>query len=45
MVTHHGSYGDPEGTITAYEPRRRIAYDEADWQGPETPCRPGTPSS
>lgn len=36
-VTHHGSYGDSVGIITAYDPPSRIAFDEADWQGPDTP--------
>lgn len=37
FVTHHGSYGDSQGVITAWDPPHRIAYDEADWQGPDTP--------
>lgn len=37
IVTHHGSYGVSEGVITAWEPPRRVAYDEPDWQGPDTP--------
>jgi uncharacterized protein YndB with AHSA1/START domain len=31
IVTHHGSFGSSEGTITAYERPRRIAYEERDW--------------
>lgn len=37
LVTYHGQYGASEGVITAWEPPHRIAYDEADWQGPDTP--------
>lgn len=36
-VTHHGSFGASEGVISAWEPPYRIAYDEPDWQGPDTP--------
>ncbi|SCL19555.1 Uncharacterized conserved protein YndB, AHSA1/START domain [Micromonospora pallida] len=28
IVTHHGSYGSSEGTITAWDPPRRIVFDE-----------------
>lgn len=37
IVTHHGSYGTSEGVVTAWDPPHRIAYDEPDWQGPDTP--------
>ncbi|MBC3194248.1 SRPBCC domain-containing protein [Pseudonocardia sp. C8] len=37
IVTHHGDFGDSEGVVTAWEPPHRIAYDEAGWQGPDTP--------
>jgi uncharacterized protein YndB with AHSA1/START domain len=36
-VTHHGSHGDSEGVITAWEPPHRLVYDEPDWQGPDAP--------
>jgi uncharacterized protein YndB with AHSA1/START domain len=31
IVTHHGPYGDSKGTVTAWEPPRRFAYEERDW--------------
>jgi uncharacterized protein YndB with AHSA1/START domain len=31
IVTHHGPYGDSKGVVTAWEPPRRFAYEEADW--------------
>ncbi|MGW8990951.1 SRPBCC family protein [Streptomyces zhihengii] len=40
FVTHHGSFGASEGVVTAWEPPQRLAYDEPDWQGPDTPVPP-----
>lgn len=37
LVTHHGDFGDSEGTITAWEPPHRYAYVEPDWMGDGTP--------
>ncbi|NUL44343.1 SRPBCC domain-containing protein [Cellulosimicrobium funkei] len=37
LVTHHGDFGDSEGTITAWDPPRRYAYVEPDWMGEGTP--------
>lgn len=30
IITHHGDYGDSEGVITAWEPPRRLVYEERD---------------
>lgn len=38
IVTHHGSFGSSEGTITAYDRPRRLVYEERDWNpGTEVP--------
>ncbi|MGO1883830.1 MAG: SRPBCC family protein [Citricoccus sp.] len=37
LVTHHGDFGDSEGTITAWDPPHRYAYVEPDWMGEGTP--------
>jgi uncharacterized protein YndB with AHSA1/START domain len=31
IVTDHGPYGSSEGTVTAWEPPHRFAYEERDW--------------
>jgi uncharacterized protein YndB with AHSA1/START domain len=31
IVTHHGPFGDSKGTVTAWEPPRRFAYEEREW--------------
>jgi uncharacterized protein YndB with AHSA1/START domain len=31
IVTHHGPYGDSRGTVTAWDPPRRFAYEEREW--------------
>ncbi|MEO3751947.1 SRPBCC domain-containing protein [Streptomyces sp. B6B3] len=40
FVTDHGVFGNSEGVVTAWEPPHRLAYDEPDWQGPDTPVPP-----
>ncbi|MGG5751034.1 SRPBCC family protein [Zafaria sp. Z1313] len=40
VTMHHGSFGDSEGTITAWDPPRRISYDEGGWMGEDTPVPP-----
>lgn len=42
ITTHHGAYGDSTGVVTAWEPHRRFAYEEREW---ETGRRPGPPRS
>jgi uncharacterized protein YndB with AHSA1/START domain len=39
IVTHHGPFGSSEGVVTAWEPPRRFAYEERDWD-PERPDAP-----
>jgi uncharacterized protein YndB with AHSA1/START domain len=39
IKTHHGPFGDSTGTVTAWEPPRRFAYEERDWH----PDRPDPP--
>lgn len=39
IVTSHGDFGDSRGVVTAWEPPRRFAYEERDWNGGE-PCPP-----
>ncbi|GLY20333.1 SRPBCC domain-containing protein [Micromonospora sp. NBRC 101691] len=39
IVTHHGSYGDSEGTITAWDPPRRLVFDEPEEMGPDRGTR------
>ena len=40
IVTDHGPYGTSEGVVTAWEPPRRFAYEEPDWD----PDRPDAPT-
>lgn len=40
IVTDHGPYGTSEGVVTAWEPPRRFAYEERDWD----PDRPDAPT-
>lgn len=40
IVTDHGPYGTSEGIVTAWEPPRRFAYLERDWD----PARPDAPA-
>lgn len=35
IVTHHGAFGAVRGTITAWDPPRRLAYEEPDWHPDE----------
>jgi uncharacterized protein YndB with AHSA1/START domain len=39
IVTDHGPFGKSEGTVTAWEPPHRFAYEERDWHPdePEVP--------
>ncbi|WP_416903376.1 SRPBCC family protein [Micromonospora echinospora] len=39
IVTHHGSYGASEGTITAWDPPRRLVFDEPEEMGPDRGTR------
>jgi uncharacterized protein YndB with AHSA1/START domain len=39
IVTDHGPYGTSEGVVTAWEPPRRFAYEEREWD-PEHPDAP-----
>ncbi len=39
IVTDHGPFGESEGVVTAWEPPRRFAYEERDWN-PEAPDAP-----
>lgn len=35
IVTHHGPFGDSRGVVTGWDPPRRFAYEERDWNPPE----------
>lgn len=39
IVTDHGPYGRSEGVVTAWDPPRRFAYEERDWD-PDSPDAP-----
>jgi uncharacterized protein YndB with AHSA1/START domain len=39
IKTDHGPFGESTGTVTAWEPPHRFAYEERDWH----PDRPGPP--
>jgi uncharacterized protein YndB with AHSA1/START domain len=39
ITTHHGPFGESSGTVTAWEPPHRFAYEERDWH----PDRPDPP--
>lgn len=40
LVTHHGSFGESVVEITAWEPPRRLEYEEPDWSGDGAPVPP-----
>ena len=39
ITTDHGSFGKSEGVVTRWEPPRRFAYEERDWN-PDSPDAP-----
>jgi uncharacterized protein YndB with AHSA1/START domain len=40
ITTYHGPYGASHGTVTAWEPPRRFAYEERDWTDSDPPPPP-----
>jgi uncharacterized protein YndB with AHSA1/START domain len=40
ITTDHGPFGRSTGTVTAWEPPHRFAYEERDWQPPEAGAPP-----